>query len=68
MKRKDSLFEEIKTFQNQKKIYFVVLIAIGLIGLIFPLIPGLLLIGLGIALLFPKYGDLFLNKIRKWIS
>lgn len=68
MKKRESLFEEIKKFQGQKKFYFIILIMVGLIGLVFPVIPGLLLIGLGIALISPKYGDIFLNKVRKWLS
>lgn len=68
MKKKESLYEEIKTFQGQKKIYFIILIVVGLLGLVFPVIPGLLLIGLGLALMCPKYGDILLDKVRKWIS
>lgn len=68
MKKKESLYEEIKKFQGQKKIYFVILIGVGLFGLVFPVIPGLLLIGLGIALISPRYGDILLAKVRKWLS
>lgn len=68
MKKKNSLYEEIKKFQKEKKIYFVILILAGLLGLIFPVIPGLFLIGLGIALISPKYGEALLNKIKQWLK
>jgi len=67
MIKRKSLYEEMKTFQSQKKIYFIILIIVGLVGLIFPVIPGLLLIGLGIALISFSYGDFLLNKIKKWL-
>ena len=68
MKEKNSLYEEIKKFQKEKKIYFVILILVGLLGLIFPVIPGLFLIGLGIALISPKYGEALLNKTKQWLK
>ncbi len=68
MKKKNSLYEEIKKFQKEKKIYFVILILVGLLGLIFPVIPGIFLIGLGIVLISPKYGEVLLNKIKQWLK
>ncbi len=68
MKKKNSLYEEIKKFQKEKKIYFVILIFVGLLGLIFPVIPGIFLIGLGIVLISPKYGEVLLNKIKQWLK
>lgn len=71
MEKKKSLFEEMKKFQGEKQYYIVALIMAGILGLIFPIIPGLLLIGMGIALLSPKHGDAFLTKIKNgfhWIS
>lgn len=66
MADKKSLVDEIKKFQSQKKIYVIALFGLGALGLIFPVIPGLLLIGLGIALISPKYGETFLKKIKQW--
>lgn len=64
MAKQNSLYEEIKRFQSEKKIYFVILILVGLLGLVFPVIPGLLLIGLGIALISPKHGTELMEKIK----
>lgn len=66
MVKKQSLYEEIKKFQREKKLYFLVLIFLGLLGLIFPVIPGLLLIGLGITLMAPQYGEAAMKKVKNW--
>ena len=68
MEKKNSLYDEIKKFQSEKKFYIIALILLGCLGLIFPIIPGLLLIGLGIALISPKYGEALLKKIKQWIN
>lgn len=65
MADKKSLHDEMKKFQSEKKIYVFVLIILGILGLIFPVIPGLLLIGLGITLISPRYGETFVKKIQK---
>jgi len=67
MTKQNSLYEEMKQFQSEKKIYFLVLVLVGLLGLIVPVIPGLLLIGLGIALISPRHGTALLEKIKNWI-
>ncbi len=48
MDKKKSLFEEMKKFQSEKQYYIVALIMVGVLGLIFPIIPVLLLIGMAI--------------------
>ena len=63
-----SLYTEMKQFQSEKKKYIVVLMLLGVLGLIFPVIPGLLFIGLGIALISPKHGEVFLAKIKDWLK
>ena len=68
MSKRNSLIEEMKEFQKEKKWYFILLIGLGLFGLIFPVVPGLLLIGLGIALISPKYGDALINRFKKWFN
>jgi len=65
MKKKNSLYEEMKKFQDEKKYYTIVLLVVGILGLIFPIIPGLFLIGLAIALISPKHGEVFLKKIKR---
>lgn len=64
MKKKKSLYEEMKKFQAEKKSYIIILLVLGVLGLIFPVIPGLFLIGLAIALLSPRHGELILKKIK----
>ncbi len=68
MKKKTSLIDEMKKFREEKKYYIIALFALGILGLIFPIIPGLLLIGLGIVLISPKYGEALLEKIKKWFN
>lgn len=65
MKKKNSLYDEMKKFQSEKKKYIIALFILGILGLIFPIIPGLLLIGLGVALISPKYGEALIEKIKK---
>ena len=68
MKKKKSLYDEMKKFQDEKKYYVIVLLVLGILGLIFPIIPGLLLIGLAIALISPKHGEFFLKKIKSMFN
>jgi hypothetical protein len=68
MEKKNSLYDEMKKFQSEKKNYVIALIILGVLGLILPIIPGLLLIGSGIALISPKYGEALLEKIKKWFN
>ena len=68
MKKKTSLADEMKKFREDKKYYIVALFILGILGLIFPVIPGLLLIGLGMMLISPKHGEALLEKIRKWLN
>jgi len=68
MSKRNSLYEEMKKFQKEKKLYFFVLSGVGLLGLIFPVIPGMFLIGLGITLISPKHGEALLNRIKKWFK
>ncbi len=68
MKKKKSLYEEIKKFQDEKKLYGIVLLVLGILGLIFPIIPGLLLIGLAITLISPKHGEVILKKLKSFFN
>jgi uncharacterized protein YqgC (DUF456 family) len=68
MQKKTSLIDEIKKFREEKKYYIIALFILGILGLIFPVIPGLLLIGLGIMLISPKHGEALLEKIKKWVD
>jgi len=68
MKKHNSLYEEMKKFRSEKKKYSIVLLTLGVIGLILPIIPGFLFIGLGLALLYPKQGTELLEKVKKWFK
>ncbi len=54
---KKPLWEEIVDFTKSKNKLAVALIALGLIGLVLPVLPGLLLIVVGIYLLKPEWAD-----------
>ncbi len=68
MRRRNSLYEEMKKFQEEKKVYFFLLLALGMLGLVFPVIPGLLLIGLAIALISPRYAEILQQWIKRVID
>lgn len=66
--KKKSLYDEIKEFHKEKKKYVLLLFLGGILGLIFPVIPGLLLLWLGVALLDPVNGEKLMNKAKDWIK
>ena len=49
-KRSNPLWEEIKRFSKQKYSLAIILVLVGVLGIIIPVIPGLLLILLAVAL------------------
>ncbi len=68
MKKKKSLYEEMKKFQDEKKFYGIFLLVLGILGLIFPIIPGWLLIGMAVAIISPKHGEIILKKIKSFFN
>ena len=58
---KKPLWEEIVDFTKSKNKLAVALIALGLIGLVLPILPGVLLILVGIYLLKPEW----IEKIKE---
>ena len=54
---KKPLWEEIVDFTKSKNKLAISLIAIGILGLILPVTPGLLLVALGIYLLKPEWAE-----------
>jgi hypothetical protein len=54
---KKPLWEEIVDFTKSKNKLAVSLIAIGLLGLVLPILPGLLLVAVGVYLLKPEWAD-----------
>lgn len=65
MADKKTLYDEMKKFQNEKKMYVIVLILLGCVGLILPVLPGLLLIGLGFVMISPYHGSVLLDKVKE---
>ncbi|NOZ60589.1 MAG: hypothetical protein GXO74_02800 [Calditrichaeota bacterium] len=65
-KKQRSLYDEIKEFHKEKKKYVIALFFFGILGLILPVIPGILLLGMGVALLDQKRGEELIKKIKDW--
>lgn len=56
------LLDEIRAFRKGKPFIAIPLIVVGLFGLVLPIIPGMLLILLGVTFLYPSF---FKEKILK---
>ncbi len=65
-RKSNNLIEEIRQFRKNKIFLGMGLIAIGLLGFILPAIPGMVVLGLGVWLLFPRKVDQWLDKIRSF--
>jgi hypothetical protein len=65
---KKPLWEDILTFSKDKYKIASLLIIIGTLGLVFPIIPGLLLIGFGLLLLKPEWYEKIRKKLTGWID
>ncbi len=58
------LWEDILEFHKNRQLLGIILVILGSAGLLLPILPGLLVIILGLALLAPdKFGSVF-NWIR----
>lgn len=66
--KKRSLQEEISQFQKDKKRLIPGLLMLGILGLIFPIIPGVALLCVGVLLLSPRHGEGILNRFRDKFS
>lgn len=62
--RSRPLYDEIREFRRQRTIIGPGLILLGLIGLFFPLLPGLILFAVGLSLVFPREAQKLLETIR----
>jgi hypothetical protein len=67
-KRKPPLIEEIKHFRKNKMRTAVILLAIGLAGLVLPIIPGLLFILLAVWLVFPEQSEKVWARIKEALA
>jgi len=58
------LADEIKEFRRTKKWLVPALFSLGLLGLVLPVVPGLLLIALALLLTFPSKGGKIVEKLK----
>lgn len=65
---KKYLLDEIRDFRQEKKKLIPILFMVGIWGLFLPVLPGVLFLFLGFALLFPRHGNDVLRKINKFID
>ena len=64
MEKKRKIRDEIRTFRRIRPYIAIPLLVIGVIGLVFPVIPGLALIFVGVMLLLPRTGDKLVRTIK----
>jgi hypothetical protein len=65
MTQRDALWEDIARFSKNKYKIAAVFIILGLSGLILPVIPGLLLLAIGIFIIKPEWFSKIRDKLRK---
>ena len=64
MENKKPLWEEIKNFSRHKYKWAVLLIVLGVLGLALPVIPGILLLAIGLYILKPEWYDKLKKKFN----
>ncbi len=64
MENKKPLWQDIKNFSHKKIKLGFGLIFLGLLGLVLPVIPGILLLAIGLFLLKPEWYDKFRKKFN----
>ncbi|MFQ5674908.1 MAG: hypothetical protein ACE5G1_03345 [bacterium] len=65
---KKALVDEIRDFQQNKKVAIPIILSLGVLGLLLPILPGVALLFLGFLLLFPRDGEKAIKKIRDKID
>ena len=65
MTQRDALWEDIARFSKKKYKIATILIILGLSGLILPVIPGLLLLAVGVFILKPEWFAKLREKLRR---
>ncbi|MFQ5649354.1 MAG: hypothetical protein ACE5IY_05380 [bacterium] len=66
--KKKRLAEEIKEFQQNKKMLIPILVVLGVLGLILPILPGIAFLFLAYVLVFPRQGQQAIVRIRKYLK
>ena len=65
---KKTLRDEILNFNEKKYVFLIPLAIIGIIGLLIPIIPGLLILFLVFAIVAPDKANDTVRKVRDWIQ
>ena len=66
IERKKALWKDIINFSKNKYLLALGLVAVGLLGIVIPIIPGLFLIFLAIALFKKGWMAKFRKRFRLW--
>lgn len=64
MTEQQPLWKDIVSFSKDKYKIATILIILGVLGLILPIIPGIILLGAGILIFRPDWYE----KVKKWIK
>jgi len=59
------MFDRLKKFGGKYRLIGIPLIILGILGLLLPLLPGIILIGFGLYILFPGRVEKLWTKIRQ---
>jgi uncharacterized protein YqgC (DUF456 family) len=65
---KKTLLDQIKSFRKWRTFVAVPLIIIGFAALLLPVIPGVLILFLGIALINPDFAEKVKNGVTKFVK
>ena len=68
MKKNQTLFDEIRTFQKQKFLIIPIIVLFGLLGLFLPIVPGITLLFFAFIILFPRKGEILIKKLRNFLE
>jgi len=60
-----SIREEIRSFRRTRPVLAIPVLIVGAIGLVFPVIPGLALLFLGLMLILPRTGDKLIRSLKE---
>ncbi len=60
----NKLLDDILEFHKNRTVFGIVLVALGVLGLLLPILPGLLIILLGLSLLAPEKFGALLDTLR----
>jgi hypothetical protein len=62
----EPLWQEIKRFKKSKYLWAIALLAVALLGLVVPIIPGILIVIIVLALFKKGWMEKIRNRFRLW--